>query len=86
MNNISDALVYAEIKNNLFKNKKYSHDTFYKYQRIKLDILVHNNKPDGGKWSFDSENRLPLPKNIKVPKIKSLKKNKYIIEANKLIY
>ena len=35
-----------------------------------------------GKWSFDNENRLPLPKNHKVIKtITKVKKNKYINEA-----
>lgn len=49
------------------KNNKYSHDEFYKYQRRKLNILIDkDNKPVNGKWSFDSENRLPLPKNHKV--------------------
>ena len=72
-----------EIKKLIFKNKKYSHEEFYKYQRRKLNILIDkNNKPINGKWSFDNENRLPLPKNhIVIKTIKTIKKNKYIIEA-----
>jgi len=72
-----------EIKKLIFKNKKYSHEEFYKYQRRKLNILIESdNKPIKGKWSFDNENRLPLPKNHKVIKtITKIKKNKYIIEA-----
>ena len=35
---------------------------FYKYQRRKLNILLEGDKPIGGKWSFDAENR----KNSKV--------------------
>jgi len=71
------------IKNLIYKNGKYSHDEFYKYQRKKLNILIDkNNKPIGNKWSYDSLNRLPLPKNHKVETIKSIiKKNKYINEA-----
>ena len=72
-----------EIKKLIFKNKRYSHDEFYKYQRRKLNILIDSNdKPIQGKWSFDNENRLPLPKNHKVIKtITKPKKNKYITEA-----
>ena len=71
----------TELKKIINKNKKYSHDSFYKYQRKKLNILIKGDKPEGGKWSFDNENRLPLPKDIEIPKIKSIKKNKYITES-----
>lgn len=37
-------------------------DAFYRWQRTRLDILVENGRPVGGKWSLDSENRLPPPK------------------------
>lgn len=73
------------IKDSIYRNNKYSHEEFYKYQRKKLDILMNKDKPMGGKWSYDSENRLALPNNIKLPKVKSIKKNKYIIEAIKYV-
>jgi len=44
-----------------------------------------NLKPVSGKWSFDNENRLALPKDIKVPKIKVQKNNKYISEAKEYV-
>jgi deoxyribodipyrimidine photolyase-related protein len=69
------------IKDNIYRNKKYSHEEFYKYQRKKLDIMVKNGKPEGGKWSYDKMNRLSIPKNHKLPSIKSVPKNKYIKEA-----
>lgn len=38
--------------------KKYQQSTFYTEQRKKRKILVDSeNKPLGGKWSFDAENR-----------------------------
>ena len=37
--------------------KSFRHGDFYKKQRLRLDILVHNDNPLGGKWSFDEENR-----------------------------
>ena len=48
------------------KQNKYRHDAFYKFMRIKYNILVENNKPVGGRWSFDTENRNKLPIDIKI--------------------
>jgi deoxyribodipyrimidine photolyase-related protein len=68
-------------------DKRYSHDKFYKYQRIKLDILMqkNNNKPIGDKWSYDSLNRSPLSNDEVIPDIKFPKTNKYIVEAKKYV-
>lgn len=40
---------------------------FYIWQRKRLSILVEHEKPVGGSWSFDKENRKKLPKNISIP-------------------
>jgi deoxyribodipyrimidine photolyase-related protein len=67
IDNLNFLLTPKEIidnKNVFYKNNKYSHDMFYKFQRERLDILMKNNKPVGGKWSYDDENRKPLPNNI----------------------
>ena len=37
-------------------------ENFYRWQRIRLDILMDANEPVGGRWNLDSENRLPPPK------------------------
>ena len=42
-------------------------ESFYRAQRIRLNILVENGKPVGGAWNFDKENRSPLPKGYKFP-------------------
>ena len=48
--------------------KKLFLSSFYQSERKKLNILVDSeNRPEGGKWSFDSENRKKLPKKIKIP-------------------
>ena len=48
--------------------KSFFQTTFYKQQRLKLQILLTPaNEPEGGKWSFDSENRKPYPKNQTPP-------------------
>ena len=44
--------------------------TFYEQQRKSLKVLLDDkNKPVGGKWSFDSENRKKLPPHVHIPKI-----------------
>jgi deoxyribodipyrimidine photolyase-related protein len=68
------------LKTNIFKNT-YNHNTFYIYQRTKLNILIKNNKPLYNKWSFDDENRNKLPNNIDLPKIPKNINNKYTKEA-----
>ncbi|MBM4103151.1 MAG: hypothetical protein FJ263_03750 [Planctomycetes bacterium] len=59
----------------------YSMNSFYISQRKKLDILLDNGKPKGGKWSFDKENRQKLKKDVKIPQISYPKTNKFIEEA-----
>lgn len=34
---------------------------YYQWQRKRLGILFENNKPTGGQWSFDKENRKKIP-------------------------
>ena len=46
----------------LRKSPKYKMTDFYINQRKKLDILMKDNKPLGGKWTFDGENRKKYPK------------------------
>jgi len=66
-----------------FKAKqKYFHTDFYTYQRKKLAILINENqKPIGGKWSFDTENRLKYPKDKKIPTITFPSINHFYEEA-----
>jgi len=50
------------------KDKKPFMATFYQTQRKRMGILVDdNNKPLGGKWSYDPDNRKKLPKQIAIP-------------------
>ena len=37
-------------------------EDFYRLQRTRLGILMSASEPEGGKWNFDEENRLPPPK------------------------
>jgi deoxyribodipyrimidine photolyase-related protein len=42
-------------------------ENFYRNQRKKFDLLMDGDKPTGGAWNYDKENRLPPPKNYKYP-------------------
>ena len=55
---------------------------FYKHQRLTKNILVEKqDKPIGGKWTFDDENRLKYPKGKTVPKTTFLEANAFYSEA-----
>ncbi len=50
--------------NSIFFKKdklKFFQTSFYKLQRKRLDILMINDKPSGGKWTYDDENRKKYP-------------------------
>ncbi len=61
---------------------KFHQTSFYIWQRKRLGILVDkNNKPNGGKWTFDTENRLPFPNDFKKDAKFKNNTNKYVKEA-----
>ncbi|GGM74647.1 deoxyribodipyrimidine photo-lyase [Lentzea pudingi] len=37
-------------------------EDFYRYQRTRFDVLMEGEKPVGGRWNFDTDNREPPPK------------------------
>ena len=66
-----------------FKGKtKYFQTDFYIQQRKKLGILLNNNqKPQGGKWSFDTDNRKKIPKGTYIHNYASSENDLYYREA-----
>jgi deoxyribodipyrimidine photolyase-related protein len=59
---------------------------FYREMRKMHKILIdEKNKPIGGAWNFDAENRQALPKNIKIPKRISHKKDEITSEVLELV-
>jgi deoxyribodipyrimidine photolyase-related protein len=76
-------LTSKEENNNFFsERKKYFQTDYYTWQRKRLKILIdENEKPTGGKWTYDSDNRAKYPKNKKAPAIQFPKINKYYEEA-----
>jgi deoxyribodipyrimidine photolyase-related protein len=63
--------------------KSFLMESFYRAQRIRLGILVEGNKPTGGAWNFDKENRLPPPKKYDGPKYLEHKRDEIDIEVAK---
>lgn len=56
--------------------------TFYKQQRKRLGVLLNDDgTPEGGKWSFDTENRKKYPKGKVPPKVEFPVACKYWEEA-----
>lgn len=49
--------------------------TFYEQQRKATGILMNSDKPVGGKYSYDMDNRKKLPKSINIPKLNPAKPN-----------
>jgi len=66
-----------------FAGKKRMFQTdFYKHQRQSRNILLENQqKPIGGKWTYDDENRLKYPKGKTPPKVDFPKLNAFYLEA-----
>ena len=69
--------------NKFFTGKKsYKFAEFYQWQRERFNILIDDNyRPFGGKWSFDTDNRKKLPKDLAIPGIVSYGDNVYVTEA-----
>ena len=71
-----------EVREMLSSQKNYFMASFYTESRKKYKILLEDgDKPVGGKWSFDAENRKKVPKGTSIPKIKFPEHNKYVVEA-----
>lgn len=61
----------SEIKNFFSPDKngkqKFFMNSFYIFARKKLNILIEDGEPIGGKWSHDAENRKKIPRGESVP-------------------
>ena len=48
--------------------KQYRMEFFYREMRRKTGLLMDGEKPEGGKWNYDSENRKPAKDDLFMPK------------------
>ena len=70
----------------LFSNASHFHQTsFYVRQRKVQGILLEGDKPQGGRWTYDTENRRKLPKNLKVPPPPTVTENHFHREARRYV-
>ncbi len=67
------------------KSPKYKMTDFYINQRKKLNILIKDDKPIGGKWTFDGENRKKIPKNTVPPALLQFKKTNHTKDVTRLV-
>ena len=75
-----------DFKNYLSKTKKPFMAKFYKEMRNKLNILIkRDGSPEGGKWSFDDENRKKMPKNLNVPALPKITETKHTKDLKPLV-
>lgn len=66
--------------------KSFFQTTFYKQQRINLNILIDKDEnPEGGKWTYDSDNRKKYPKGKTPPSIHFPATDQYWKEALKYV-
>ena len=68
----------STLKSSLGDKKLFRMGDFYKFSRKSQNILLDSNdKPIGGKWSFDEENRKKIPKDLTIPKLQNVQKSRY---------
>ena len=69
----SQSFINTNAENSTYRSqrKRWFMADFYTFQRRRLNILMDDNKPVGGKWSFDADNRKKIPKK-ELPQIPQL--------------
>lgn len=72
-----------ENKNYRAGKKRWFMADYYKFQRRRLNILMEDDAPVGGKWSFDDDNRKKVPKKLlgEIPPQLQLKRDAIDSEA-----
>jgi deoxyribodipyrimidine photolyase-related protein len=76
----------SEFEEHINDSKKILMANFYKKTRRKLNILIsEDGKPEGGKWSFDSENRKKIPKEILIPPLPKIRQTQHTKDLKPII-
>jgi len=76
-------LTETDMIDDFFQDKDSYHQTdYYIFQRKRLNILLTgDNQPEGGRWTYDTENRRKLGRDITIPDAPAPVENEYIREA-----
>ncbi len=75
INLITDSNYFLLTNNDIKECNLKTFDSFYRKYRGKFQYLMHNNKPIGGKWSFDSENQESAKNYVKFDNVLKIKTN-----------
>ncbi|MDX1692726.1 MAG: cryptochrome/photolyase family protein [Ketobacteraceae bacterium] len=59
-------LNWQDIPQWLPENKSWRLEFFYRKMRKHHNVLMNGDKPEGGQWNFDKENRLPLDNKVDI--------------------
>jgi len=79
-------LKHTEVRDYLTEKTDHNFADFYQWQRERFNILIDKHyKPVGGKWSYDVENREPLPAGHTAPGFNGFGDNAYVEEALKWV-
>lgn len=54
---------------------------FYITQRKRLEVLLENGKPAGGRWTYDTQNRQAVPNGLNLPPLPSAARTAHVREA-----
>jgi len=74
-----------EFNRQYFESHEYFQLNYYKQMRKKFNVLVDKEgKPEGGKWSFDPENRKKMPEDMEKPEIPQFS-SKHVEEAKEYV-
>ncbi len=74
-------LSQAEVTKMLSGKKRYTMASFYTKMRKRFNILMIGGKPQGGAWSFDTQNRERMANDLMVPTIPKKNQSLFVQEA-----
>jgi len=63
----------------------YRMEYFYREMRRQTGYLMNGDKPEGGEWNYDDQNREPLPDNHPVPQIPVIDPDPVTIEVMEMV-
>lgn len=67
------------------KSAPYRMASFYIQQRKRFNILVKDDQPVGGAWSFDADNRKKWPKKREAPTVPAIQHRAWVAEATEYV-
>lgn len=68
-----------------FANRRMFLASFYAEQRRRLDVLMEDGQPLGGKWSLDTQNRRKLPRGLEPVPLWRPRENQFVREASEYV-